>query len=121
MELHRTILEMQGPIAYELILQEIIKNNKVTNPYQLHVLVLLSQFFKDGTKDIRLLGSLMTYGTDATSIAVIDPIKALSPQDKVNLAQYLLDCIKDGESKNNHSHEISVQDWIQLVLRKNGS
>lgn len=119
MKLHRIVInEKQGPIPYDLILGEIIRDGDVTNPYQLHVLVLLTQFFKDGVKPLTDLEPLLPYSNAATSNAAIEAIKSISPSDKVNLAQYLLDCISAGESAL-HSQHFSSSDWTRFVLRKN--
>ena len=119
MKLHQRIInETAGTIPYEMILGEIIRGGDATNPYQIHVLVLLTQFFKDGSKSLSELESILPYSNAATSVTAIESIKSLSPSDKVNLAQYLLDCIKAGESAL-HSQHFCSSDWIRFVLQKN--
>lgn len=119
MKLHQTILaEMTGPIPHELILAEIIRDGDVTNNYQVFVLALLSDFFKNGYRSIDgQLDGIVPTSSDATSVRVIESIKSLTPSDKVNLAQYLLDCIKVGSSAL-HSTQMSSIDWIRFVLQR---
>jgi len=121
MKLHRqvAIQEMTGPIPYKLTLAEIIRDGDVTNPYQTFVLALLSRFFKDGQRVINgELGGILPLSSDATSVAVIESIKSLTPSEKVQLATYLLDCVNVGESAL-HSTLMSSADWIRFVLQKN--
>lgn len=118
MKLHREIVqENQGPIPHTLILQAIIKDGDVTDNYQVYVLALVSEFFKNGVKNLRDLEAPIPYSNNATHTDVIEAIKSLSPSDKVNLAQYLLDCIAAGESLF-HNPQQSSADWIRFVLRK---
>lgn len=119
MKLHQQVLqEKQGPIPYDMILKEIIRDGNVTNPYQIHVLLLLTQFFKEGLRPLTDLEPIVPYSNAATESAAVETIKSLSPSDKVNLAQYLLDCISAGESAL-HNKQQSSSDWIRFVLRKN--
>ena len=120
MQLHRelSITEGQGPVPVKLTLGEIIKDGKVTNPYQTYVLAWLSEFFKNGLKSIDLeLESPITFGSQATSTVVQSALKELSPEDQVMLAQYLLDCIDAGESAL-HNREMNVLDWQRYVLQR---
>jgi len=120
MKLHRQIAiqEMTGPIPYELTLGEIIRDGDTSNHYQVYVLALLSRFFKDGYRTVNgVLDGLPPLSSDATSVGVIETIKSLSPSDKVNLAQYLLDCVNAGNSAL-HSTQMSSADWIRFVLQK---
>ncbi len=120
MKLHQeiAITEGQGPVPVKLTLAEIIKDGKVTNPYQTYVLAWLSEFFKDGLKSIDLeLESPITAGSQATSTVVQSALKEMSPEDHVMLAQYLLDCIEQGESAL-HNRQMSVVDWQRYVLQR---
>jgi hypothetical protein len=120
MHLHRelSITEGQGPVPVKLTLAEIIKDGKVTNPYQTYVLAWLSEFFKNGLKSIDLdLESPITFGSQATSTVVQSALKAMSPEDQVMLAQYLTDCIDQGESAL-YNREMSVSDWSHYVLQR---
>ena len=120
MKLHRSVLvtEMTGPIPHELILAEIIRDGDTTNHYQIFVLALLSRFFKDGFTSVNgQLDGMVPTSSDATSVDVIESIKSLSPVEKVNLAQYLLDCVKAGSSAL-HSTQMSSIDWIKFVLQR---
>jgi hypothetical protein len=120
MKLHRTILmkEMTGPIPLELTLGEVIAAGDVTNHYQTLVLAILSDFFKSGlTATEGQLDGIINLSSDATSSGVIETIKSLSPSEKVNLAQYLLDCVKVGNCAL-HNTTMSSSDWIRFVLQK---
>ena len=120
MKLHRSIVvqEMTGPVPYELTLGEIIRDGDVTNHYQVVVLAILSRFFKDGhTMLDGLADGTIPLSSDATSVAVIESIKSLSPPDKVKLATYLLACVEAGTSAL-HSTQLSSADWIRFVLQK---
>lgn len=118
MKLHQQITEMTGPIPFELTLGEIIRDGDVTNHYQTYVLSLLSEFFKNGLRSTEdNLDGLVPTSSGATSVAAIETIKSLSPSEKVNLASYLLDCVKAGNSAL-HSKQMSSADWIRFVLQK---
>lgn len=120
MKLHQqvAIQEMTGPIPYELTLGEIISRGDTDNHYQVYVLALLSEFFKNGYRTISgVLDGLPPLSSNATSVAVIETIKSLTPSEKVNLATYLLDCVNVGTSAL-HSTQMSSADWIRFVLQK---
>lgn len=118
MKLHQQIIEAQGPVSVKLTLGEIIRAGKVTNHYQLFVLAWLSEFFKNGLKSAALhLEMPVTFDSRATSTTVIDALKAMSPQQHVELAQYLSDCVDAGESLLANSSKTAVE-WINFVLRK---
>jgi hypothetical protein len=119
MKLHRNIVnEMQGPVSYGLTLDEIIRDGKVTNPYQLLTLARLSEFFKSGLKSTSLQSELPTdFGTAATSTEVMDSLKAMSPQDHVELAEFLKACIAAGEAEA-HEGNLNVIEWQKYVLSK---
>lgn len=117
MNLHRTIIhEGFGEQLVVLTLDEIIKAGKVTNPYQNFVLGWLSEHFRNGPKPmapgLRPPGSL-----GATSAAVVESIKALTPEESVKLAQFLKDCITVSEPKAWGS-DLAVADWMKFVLSK---
>lgn len=102
----------------DLTLAEVIAAGKVTNPYQLFVLGHLSEFFKNGLKSVDLhLENPISFNTDATSTALKEALLKMSDSEHVKLAQYLLDCIKAGESML-HDCTMSAMDWIKFVLRK---
>lgn len=120
MKLHReiAITEGQGPVPVKLTLAEIIKDGKVTNSYQTFVLAWLSEFFKNGMKSISLdLEGPISFGSAATSTNVQTALKSLSPEDQVLLAQYLMDCIDQGESAL-HAREMDVIEWQKYVLQR---
>ena len=120
MKLHReiSITEGQGPVPVIMILDEIIKAGKVTNPYQTFVLGWLSEFFKNGLKSASLhLESPVTFESGATSTVVVNALKSLSPENQVQLAQYLKDCIAAGESAL-HCHTMTVEDWMRYVIQR---
>lgn len=109
---------MTGPVPYELTLGEIIRDGDVTNHYQIVVLAIVSRYFQNGFAAVGgLIDRTIPLSSDATSVAVIESIKSLSPPDKVKLAQYLLACIEAGTSAL-HSTQMSSADWIRFVLQK---
>ena len=117
MNLHRTIVnEGFGEQLVVLTLDEIIKAGKVTNPYQNFVLGWLSEHFRNGEKPmspgLRNPGSV-----GATSAAVVESIKGLTPEEAVKLAQFLKDCITVAQPKAWGS-DLAVADWMKFVLRK---
>jgi hypothetical protein len=59
----------------------------------------------------------VNYGDESTSTATKEAIAKLMPADQVALAQYLLDCIKAGESLL-HDKTQNVADWMNFVLQK---
>lgn len=101
-----------------LTLDEIIKAGRVTNSYQTFVLGWLSEFFKNGMKSAALhLENPISFESGATSTEVVNALKSLSPENQVQLAQYLKDCIAAGESAL-HARSMSVVDWTYYVLRR---
>ena len=120
MKLHRQVsmFEGQGPVPAMLTLDEIIRDGKVTNPYQTFVLGQLSEFFKNGLKSAALqLENPIDFESRATHTEVVNSLKALSPENQVQLAQYLKDCISAGESALKEPKS-TVVDWIRYVLQK---
>lgn len=126
MKLHREVsiaqslglAEAQGPVSVTLSLDEIIKAGKVTNPYHIYVLGWLSEFFKNGLKSIDLeLESPISFESGATSSAVVDSLKSMSPENQVQLAVYLKDCIAQGESAL-HQKDLSIADWMAYVVQR---
>jgi hypothetical protein len=120
MKLHREIeiTEGQGPVPVIMTLDEIIKDGKVTNPYQIFVLGWLSEFFKNGLKSAKLqLENPIDFESRATHTDVVQGLKTLSPENQVQLAQYLKDCIAAGESAL-HDQQSTTVDWMRFVLRK---
>jgi hypothetical protein len=119
MKLHQqVILESRGPGLVKLILAEIIKAGKATNPIHILTLGRMSEFFKNGLKSTDLqLENPIDFESKATSSELVDYLKNMKPEDQVNLAQYLLDSIEAGEVllKTGHS---KVVDWINYVLRR---
>lgn len=126
MKLHRQIdlidqtglQEGQGPVPLKLTLDEIIKAGKVTNPYQIFALGWLSEFFKKGLKSTSLqLENPIDFESNATHTDVVHALKTLSPENQVQLAQYLKDCIDAGESALKNPQSTTI-DWMRFVLRK---
>lgn len=126
MKLHRQIdlivatdlREGQGPVPLKLTLDEIITAGKVTNPYQIFVLGWLSEFFKKGLKSAALqLENPIDFESNATHTDVVNALKALSPSNQVQLAQYLKDCIDAGESALKN-HDSTTVEWMKFVLQK---
>lgn len=117
MNLHRAIInEGFGEQQVVLTLEEIIKAGKVTNPYQTFVLCWLSEHFRAGVKPLapglRPPGSL-----GATSTAVVESIKSLTPEETVSLAQFLKDCMTIAAPMAWGS-DLAVADWMKFVLKK---
>lgn len=111
-----SVFEGQGPVSVKLTLGEIIRDGKVTNPYQIYVLAWLSEFFKNGQKSAALqLEMPVSIGSNATNTEVINSLKAMSPANQVHLAQYLSDCIDAGESAV-HDAKSTIVDWMKFVL-----
>jgi hypothetical protein len=113
-----TIFEGQGPVPVMMTLDEIIRDGKASNGYQVYVLGWLSEFFKNGLKSAALhLESPITFESHATRVDTVTAIKGMSPEAQVNLAEYLKDCIIAGETALKDP-SCSVVDWIRYVLRK---
>jgi hypothetical protein len=102
----------------DLTLAEIVKAGKITNAYQAFTLGRMAGFFKNGLKSVDMnLENPVNYGDESTSTATKEAIAKLMPADQVALAQYLLDCIKAGESLL-HDKTQNVADWMNFVLQK---
>lgn len=118
MNLHRDIVNegLYGEQQVILTLEEVIKAGKVTNPYQTFVLSWLSEQFRTGVKPaapgLRNPGSL-----GATSTAIVESIKALSPEESVTLAKFLKDCM-EAAIPMAWGSDLCVADWLKFVLRK---
>lgn len=120
MHLHRQILalESQGPAPAAYTLEQIIRDGKVTNPYQLHILARVSEFFKNGLKSLNLeFEGPMDFNSAATSVKVIEALKGLAPSEHVQLAMYLKDCITAGECAL-RANQLDLVKWIHFVLQK---
>lgn len=126
MKLHRQIdliaqtdlSEGQGPVPLVMTLDEIIKDGKVTNPYQIFALGWLSEFFKKGLKSISLqLENPIDFESNATHTDVVQALKNLTPENQVHLAQYLKDCISAGESALKNPVSSTVE-WMHFVLQR---
>lgn len=117
MNLHRAIVnEAFGEQLVVLTLDEIIKAGKVTNPYHTFVLSWLSEHFRQGVKP--LSPGLRNPGSvGATSAAVVESIKGLTPEEAVMLAQFLKDCVTVAAPKAWGS-DLCVADWLKFVLSK---
>lgn len=117
MRLHQSILEVQGPVNVSLTLREIVVAGKATNSYHIFTLARISEFFKNGLKSASLhLQSPIDFESKATSTVLLNTIKGMPPEQQVELAEYLLNCIDEGESTLKHP-EASTEAWIRLVLR----
>lgn len=123
MKLHRMIaLEAQGPVPLGMILDEIIRAGKITNPYQSFVLGQLSEFFKNKSPNGEMksldfqLETPIDFESQATSTMVVNAVRSLTPEKAVALAQYLKDCIQEGECAL-HDENMNIVDWIHYVLR----
>ncbi len=126
MDLHRTVIAeselgcntKHSNMLVDLTLQEIVNAGGVTNPYQLFVLGHLSEFFKNGLKSVDLhLETPFSFNTNATSTEVKSSMQALSPEEQVKLASYLLTCIKVGECML-HDKNADFSAWVNFVLGK---
>ena len=110
------VFEGQGPVPAKLTLAEIIRSGKVTNPYQSFMLGVLSEFFKNGNKSLSLqLEAPINFESKATTSALVSEIRSMTPEEHVQLAQYLSDCIDAGESAL-HDQSMDLQKWIKYVL-----
>ena len=110
------VFEGQGPIPAKLTLAEIVRAGKVTNPYQSFMLGVLSEFFKNGNKSAALqLEGPINFESKATTSALVAEIKTMAPEEHVQLAQYLMDCIDAGESAL-HDQSMDLMKWMKYVL-----
>lgn len=117
MNLHRVITnEGYGEQQVILTLDEVIKHGKVTNPYQTFVLGWLSEHFRTGVKPaspgLRNPGSV-----GGTSTAVVEEIKSLTPEESVQLAQFLKDCMTQAIPMAWGS-DLCIADWMKFVLHR---
>lgn len=116
MKLLKALTESNHPShLVDITLKEIISAGKVTNPYQTYVLGVVSNAVKDGVKlDSIEFPSSFSGGTD---IDLVKAMKALTDQEAVSLAQYLLDCIAtEGSALQDHTQ--SLNDWTKYVLHR---
>jgi hypothetical protein len=123
MKLHREIeiTEGQGPVPVVLTLDEIIRDGKVTNHYQIFVLSWLSEFFSTGINKNGIVPGSLAVGNpvefgNATSSDVINGLKSLSGEAQVMLAIYLKSCVEVGENLIS-TPMMSTYEWIKHVLR----
>lgn len=107
-----------SPQLVDLTLQEVVNAGKVTNPYQLFVLGKMAMFFKNGLKSTDLhLENPVNFESGETSTALKTALQAMSDEDHVALAQYLLDCIKAGECML-HDPVMTAEEWMRFVIHK---
>lgn len=117
MNLHRIIIsEGAGEQLVGLTLDEIIRDGKVTNPYQNFVLGWLSEFFREGVRPtkpgLRNPGML-----GATSTAVVENIKSLTDEEAVRLAKFLRATLDQSE-KLPWGTNLSQVEFMQNVLTR---
>lgn len=124
MKLHREIdlTEGQGPVPVVMTLDEIIKDGKVTNHYQIFVLSWLSEFFSTGPNKNGVMPGTLAVGNpvdfgNATSSEAINAIKEMSPENQVMLAQYLKSCVEVGDTLIPNRGMSSIE-WMRFVIRK---
>jgi hypothetical protein len=118
MELLRSIVSEQHVQVkgLDLTLKDIVKNGKVSDPYQLLVLGQLSEFFKNGLKSADLeLEHPISFDSAATTTAVKTALMGMSDAEHVALAKYLLNCVDAGECMLHHK-ESNIIDWMRFVL-----
>jgi hypothetical protein len=127
MKLHQSIVN-ENEITYgapkhstqlvDLTLKEIVDTGKSTNPYQLFILGRVACFFKNGLKSVDLnFENPVNFDDGSTSTETKEAIQMMASEDHVQLARYLLDCIKVGECML-HNKESNVIEWIKFVLKK---
>lgn len=117
MNLHRVITnEGFGEQLVVLTLDEIIKGGKITNPYQTFVLSWLSEHFRAGVKPASP-GLSNPGSVGGTSTAIVQEIKALSPEESVKLAQFLKDAMTIAQPMAWGS-DLCVADWLKFALSK---
>lgn len=119
MKLHQQVVfEMQGPVPTMITLDEIIRDGKVTNHYQIFVLSWLSEFFRLGYKSASLqLENPIVMGSETTKTSNIEALKALSPAEQVRLAEFLKDSIAYGEALVK-GKDMDPVAWMRFVLHK---
>lgn len=107
-----------SPQLVDLTLQEIVKNGKITNPYQTLVMARVAEFFKNGLKSAdHHFENPVLPGSEATSSAARTFIETLDPIDQVELAEYLLWCLSAGECLL-HNQKLDTIDWMRFIIQK---
>lgn len=124
MKLHQQIVnEGHGPVPAVMILDEIIRDGKITNHVQLYTLARISEFFRlnHGRRSISLqMEDPVDFESRATSTAMIEALSAMSDADHAALAQHLKDAVAYGEAAV-HCKQCDGHDpveWIRFVLRR---
>lgn len=122
MKLHQTILkEMTGPIPMEVIMQEIIDKGGIDNRVQLHMLAVLTEYFRDApAPTLAVFDGLPTLDSKATSDEVVDFITDMPSGDQVKLAELMQSWLKKGAEMISNPGITNGQDWINFVLQKQG-
>lgn len=109
---------VHSPQLVDLTLSEIVRDGKVSNPYQLFVLGRIATFFKNGLKSADLhLENPVNFESGETSADLKQALASMNSADHVNLASYLLSCISAGECML-HDGQMSTVEWINYVLRR---
>ena len=131
MKLHeiKPLYESSTPIHLTMILDEIIRDKRVSNTAQWMVLSQLTELFKFG-----LVNSASTHALDLPLIkpreiyaqptpkALLDELKRLEPEDQLQLAMWFKDqltVIKTEADVTDCCHpEMEMTKWINLVTKK---
>ena len=108
------------PVHLTMTLEQIISAGKITNNVQYFIVAGLINMFKDGGPH-RWPRELNSYPM-ATSSDVIDAVKALTPDELVEMAHWLLESLKKPASFESDPcacpTSMDTQGWIQWVLSK---
>jgi hypothetical protein len=108
------------PIHITMTLEQIIDAGKVTNNVQYFVMASLISHFKNGSS-LRWPRDLNSYSMNANA-AMIDAVKNLTPEESVEMANWLLDSLnqsaKAEAQKQYVNQDLDTIDWVKWVLRR---
>lgn len=109
------------PVHLTMTLEQIISAGKVTNNVQHFIMAGLISMFKDGgpTRWPREVNSYsMSMGTGSD---ILEAVKTLTPDESVEMAQWLLDSLQNPasyEASAACSSDLDTVGWVRWVLRR---
>jgi len=107
------------PVHLTMTLEQVISAGKVTNNVQHFIMAGLIGLLKDGNL-ARWPRDINAYPMN-TNAAVIEAVKNLTPQESVEMATWLLSCLKETEAFESNCYmnqSMDYIDWMKWVLRR---
>jgi hypothetical protein len=116
---HYDLSEGVIPVHLTMTLEQVISSGKVTNNVQHFIMAGLVGLFKDGGPS-RWPRDLNAYPM-GTGSDVLEAVKSLTPQESVEMAQWLLSSLQNPVAFETNPHcspQMDTVGWMRWVLKK---